>query len=49
MLPGLVGPLVVVYGFWLAWPPLGFIVAGVILIAADLRIGRIGPIPEAGK
>jgi hypothetical protein len=30
--PGLAGLLLVAYGAWLAWPPAGFIAAGVLLL-----------------
>lgn len=31
-LPGVVGLALVAFGFWLAWPPLGFIAAGALLL-----------------
>ncbi|MEV0149092.1 MULTISPECIES: hypothetical protein [unclassified Nonomuraea] len=31
-LPGLAGVALLAYGAWLAWPPLGFMVAGVALL-----------------
>lgn len=31
---GIAGAASVTYGFWLAWPPLGFIVGGGIVLAA---------------
>lgn len=40
-IPGLAGPVVFCFGFWLAWHPLGYIMAGVILVAIDLRVGDI--------
>lgn len=32
-LPGLVGVALVFYGAWLAWPPAGFLAAGVLVLA----------------
>lgn len=32
-LPGLLGVVLLSYGAWLAWPPAGFIVAGLALLA----------------
>lgn len=29
------------YGAWLAWPPLGFIVAGVLAIVMGLKLGSL--------
>lgn len=29
------GCALLAYGLWLAWPPLGFITAGVLLLATD--------------
>lgn len=44
VLPGLLGPAVVVVGLWLFDYRIALIVAGVILIAADLRIeSKRGP------
>jgi len=40
VLPGVVGPLAVVYGVWLYDPRIACILGGLILWAADLRIGR---------
>ncbi|MFF3891388.1 hypothetical protein [Streptomyces sp. NPDC001914] len=39
-LPGLAGLGLVAYGAWLAWPPAGFMTAGV-LVLADLVADRI--------
>lgn len=36
--PGVLGPLLVAYGLWLAWPPLGFAAAGAALLLADRRL-----------
>ncbi len=36
--PGLAAPLLISYGSWLAWEPLGFIVLGAFLLLADRRI-----------
>lgn len=36
--PGVLGPLLVSYGLWLAWAPLGFVAMGAFLIAVDRRI-----------
>lgn len=36
--PGVVGPLLVAYGAWLAWRPLGFVVAGAVLWLLDRRV-----------
>jgi hypothetical protein len=33
VLPGLIGVALVAFGAWLAWPPAGFITAGVLLLA----------------
>jgi hypothetical protein len=38
MVPGVMGPLLVAYGLWLAWAPLGFIALGAFLVLADRRI-----------
>lgn len=35
---GVMGPLVIAVGFWMAWPPLGVIVLGLTLLAADRRV-----------
>lgn len=44
VLPGLVGLGSVAYGAWLWWPPAGFMVAGVLLLAdrawEQARAGR---------
>ncbi|WP_208802953.1 hypothetical protein [Microbispora triticiradicis] len=32
-LPGLLGLVLVAFGAWLAWPPAGLMVAGVLLLA----------------
>lgn len=32
-LPGLLGVALVAYGAWMAWPPAGFIVGGLALLA----------------
>ncbi|GGN40507.1 hypothetical protein FHR83_007023 [Actinoplanes campanulatus] len=37
-LPGIGGPLLVAFGLWLAWAPLGFIFAGLALWALDRRV-----------
>ncbi|MFF0598067.1 hypothetical protein [Streptomyces antibioticus] len=37
-LPGVAGPLLISYGLWLAWPPLGFIAGGGFLLWADRRM-----------
>ncbi len=36
--PGLCGAVLVAYGLWLAWAPLGFVVLGVFLLLADRRL-----------
>lgn len=41
VLPGLVGLLLVSYGAWLAWPPAGFLTAG-LLVLLDLIADRPG-------
>jgi hypothetical protein len=46
VLPGLAGPVAVVVGLWLYDYRLALVVAGVILVLADLRIGRIHPAPK---
>jgi hypothetical protein len=43
VLPGLVGPVAVVIGIWLFDYRIALIVAGAILVVADLRIGRVTP------
>lgn len=48
-LPGLVGPIALVYGVWLFDYRAAIIAGGVILWLADLRIGRIRPAPEEPK
>jgi hypothetical protein len=35
---GVMGPLVIAVGFWMAWPPLGVIALGLALLAADRRV-----------
>lgn len=37
-LPGVAGSLLVCYGLWLAWAPLGFVAAGAFLLLLDRRI-----------
>ncbi|MFF3643385.1 hypothetical protein [Streptomyces sp. NPDC002564] len=42
-LPGLAGLGLVAYGAWLAWPPAGFVAAGLLILAdqvADRIVGR---------
>ena len=29
------------YGAWLAWPPLGFVVAGALAIVMGLKLGSV--------
>ena len=29
------------YGAWMAWPPLGFVVAGVMAIVMGLKLGSV--------
>ena len=36
--PGVFGPLLVAYGLWLAWAPLGFVSLGAFLLLADRRM-----------
>ena len=48
-LPGLAGPVVIVIGVWLFDYRVALVVAGIILVLADLRIGRIGPASEEPK
>ncbi|MER6834256.1 hypothetical protein ABT320_09690 [Streptomyces cellulosae] len=36
--PGLAGALLVAYGLWLAWAPLGFVAGGTFLLLADRRM-----------
>jgi len=36
--PGTVGALLMSYGLWSAWPPLGFLAAGVFLLLMDRRM-----------
>lgn len=37
-IPGVAGALLVSYGLYLAWLPLGFIAAGVFLLLIDRRV-----------
>lgn len=37
-IPGIAGPLLICYGLWLAWKPLGVIAAGGFLLALDRRV-----------
>ena len=37
-LPGVAGPLLISYGCWQAWAPLGYIVAGGFLVLLDRRV-----------
>jgi hypothetical protein len=37
-IPGTVGPLVVSFGLWMAWPPLGVVFAGAVLWVLDRRV-----------
>lgn len=37
-LPGVAGPLLVAYGLWLAWAPLGYMALGAFLLLADRRM-----------
>lgn len=36
VLPGLAGLALVSYGAWLAWPPAGFLTAGVLVLADQI-------------
>lgn len=36
----LVGFAAIAYGFWMAWPPLGFIIGGVLLALTAWLIDR---------
>jgi len=36
--PGIAGALLVAFGLWLAWAPLGFVAAGVFLLLVDRRV-----------
>lgn len=47
-LPGIVGPVVLVYGFWLIYEPAGWIVGGLALWAFDILTSRPAPKPERG-
>ncbi len=38
VVPGIAGPVLVSYGMWLAWAPLGFAAAGAFLLALDRRM-----------
>lgn len=42
-LPGLAGPVAVVYGIWLFDYRVALVVGGLILILADLRVGLARP------
>ncbi|MGW3346786.1 hypothetical protein ACWDA3_26035 [Nonomuraea rubra] len=35
--PGVAGPVLIAYGLWLAWEPLGLIAAGAFLVLLDRR------------
>lgn len=37
-LPGAAGPVLVCYGLWQAWPPLGWIAGGAFLLWLDRRM-----------
>lgn len=37
-LPGIAGALALCAGLWMAWPPLGVIMLGLLLLAIDWRI-----------
>lgn len=37
-LPGVAGPLLIAYGLWLAWSPLGYVALGGFLLWADRRM-----------
>lgn len=37
-IPGVVGPLMVVYGLYLVWPPLAWIAAGSLVWLFDRRV-----------
>lgn len=37
-LPGVAGPLLIAYGLWLAWSPLGYMALGGFLLLADRRM-----------
>lgn len=38
-LPGIVGPMVVVYGVWLVYEPAGWVVAGLVIWLWDIVTG----------
>lgn len=42
-LPGLAGLGLVSYGAWLAWPPAGFLMAGVLVLADTVADRLAGP------
>ncbi len=41
-LPGLAGVLLVSFGAWLAWPPAGFVAAGLLLLADRVAVAVRG-------
>lgn len=43
MLPGIIGPITAITGVWMLNHPAAYILAGLVLWAADLRIGSIRP------
>ena len=42
-----IGFIALCYGCWLAWPPLGFIVGGLLLLIAAFYIGKNQPGQDA--
>lgn len=48
-LPGVAGPIGLVFGIWLFDYRMAIIVGSLILIVADLRIGLLRTKPEADK
>ncbi len=46
VLPGIVGPVVAVYGVWLLSRPAGYIAGGLVLWAADVVSSRPAPEPK---
>lgn len=47
-LPGLAGLGLVAYGAWLAWPPAGFLAAGVLILADVVTARYPGRAPKKG-
>lgn len=47
--PGIVGPIAVLWGLWQFDPRIAWVVGGLVLVLADLRIGHIRPAAKEPK